>query len=224
MTVGVAEHRQRADAQRNHRLLLEAAAEAFAQLGSEASAEEIASRAGVAKGTLFRHFATKEHLIQAVYADRLAHIQAVVAELATQPQPGLATIAELMRRGAALIAADRSFFDAATCVTPLDGDVLVQKQALSREVDALLERAQASGEVRTDIVGGDIQMLILAATNTCARSEDLEPDLWQRYIALMIDSLRSGVTTPLTVAPPADAEPDLRPLPSRKAPALESTI
>jgi len=202
MSTAVAELTRRIDAQRNHRLLLAAAVELFAERGTDTPVEEIARRAGVAKGTLFRHFPTKEHLLAAVLADRLGEVRELVATaLAEQSEPGLATIAALMESAAAVIAADRSFFDAATCATLVVPELLEQRLALERDMDALLARAQASGEVREDIVGSDIGMLIMAATNTCAPSNAVCPELWRRYLALMVDGLRPGATTPLIVAP-----------------------
>lgn len=191
----------RADARRNHGLLLEAARDAFARGGIDVPAEEIAHQAGVAKGTLFRHFPTKEQLVAAVLADRFLRLRAIVGELAECPAPGLATIAELMVRAAELLAADRSFFDAATCLEITDPELQFEKAALERELDALVARSQLSGEVRDDIVGRDVAMLVMAATNTCAPTDSIAPDLWRRYLALTIDSLRAGETTPLPVAP-----------------------
>lgn len=192
---------QRADAQRNHRLLLEAAAAAFSERGIDVPAEEIARRAGVAKGTFFRHFPTKEDLVAAVLIDRLGQVRALAADIAAAPDIGLPAIAEFMARAAELIAADRSFFDAAMREGTERPAIAAAKLALERELSALLARAQATGNVRSDVVGADIAMLILAATNTCAPAHALHPQLWRRYLALMVDSLRPGDTTRLTVAP-----------------------
>jgi AcrR family transcriptional regulator len=192
---------QRADAQRNRRQLLEAAALAFGERGIDVPAEEIARHAGVAKGTLFRHFPTKEDLVAAVLVDRLSQVRELVAEISTEREAGLAAIAELMQRAAALIAADRSFFDAAMRDGGERPGLHAEKLAFERELSALLARAQASGEVRGDIVGADIAMLIMAATNTCAPAQPLCPDLWRRYLALMVDALRPGATTELVVPP-----------------------
>jgi AcrR family transcriptional regulator len=199
MSSGVAEFGLRVDAQRNHGHLLEAAAEAFAELGIDASAEEIARRAGVAKGTLFRHFPSKGDLVAAVLADRLAQLRQIVTEVASGREPGLGALTEVMWRCAALLAADRSFFDAAMRGASSTRAVAEEKFALATELDQLLVRAQATGEVRSDVVGADLAMLIMAATNTCAPTHDRRPDLWRRYLALMVDSLRPGNTTPLLV-------------------------
>ncbi|MGH2852132.1 MAG: TetR family transcriptional regulator [Solirubrobacteraceae bacterium] len=190
---------QRADAQRNRVMLLEAAARAFAEHGLDASAEAVAREAGVAKGTLFRHFPTKGDLIVAVFVDRLTALRTLIDEVTETRLPGLAALAEVMWAGAELIAADRSFFEAASLRLAANEDLAREKQALEDSLDALVVRAQRSGEVRADVSGADVAMLMMAATNTCAPVHDLFPQLWRRYLALMIDGLRSGATTRLPV-------------------------
>jgi AcrR family transcriptional regulator len=189
----------RADAQRNRELLLEAAAQAFAEGGIDVPADLIARRAGVAKGTLFRHFPTKEDLIAAVLRERIGQVRSLIAEIAATCEPGLAAIGELMRRAATVIAADRAFFDAAMRAAGERPGLHAEKLAFERELSELLSRAQACGEVRDDVVGVDIAMLIMAATNTCAPAHEICPDLWRRYLALMLDGLRPGARTPLEV-------------------------
>jgi AcrR family transcriptional regulator len=189
----------RADAQRNRRQLLEAAAVAFAEGGIDVPADEIARRAGVAKGTLFRHFPTKEDLIAAVLRDRIGQVHAVAAEINATRPPGIAAVAELMQRAAAIIAADRSFFDAAMRAGVDRPGLAAEKLAFEQELDELLARGQACGEVRRDVVGVDIAMLVMAATNTCAPTHGLCPELWRRYLALMIDGLRPGAASRLPI-------------------------
>ncbi len=193
-------HALRADAQRNRRLLLEAAAEAFAQRGIDVSASEIAARAGVAKGTLFRHFPTKSDLVGAVLIDRMSRVREIAVELGATRPPGLAAVGELMSRGAEVIAADRSFFDAAMAAVVPSAELHAAKRAFETALDALVEAARSAGEIRDDVRGIDLAMLMMAATNTTAPTQDRHPELWRRYLALMIDGLRPGDTTPLTVA------------------------
>jgi AcrR family transcriptional regulator len=197
---------RRADALRNRRLLLEAAAQAFAEGGIDVSAGEIARRAGVAKGTLFRHFPTKTDLISAVLIDRMAGLRTLIGEIMEEHPAGLGAVAEIMSRGAAVLASDRSFFDAAMVHVSVDEELRREKLALEAALDGLVTAAQASGEVRDDISGTDLAMLMMAATNTCAPTQDLFPELWRRYLALMIDALRPGETTPLTVPPVTGTE------------------
>ncbi len=186
---------RRADSQRNREALLAAAAQAFAQGGTEVSAEEVARRAGVAKGTLFRHFPSKRDLVDAVAVDRLLQLRAAVAEVMATRTPGLAAVAELMSRGAELLAADRSFFAAATCGGPADSCLGAAKLELQLALDKLVAGARRSGEVRPEITGTDIAMLMMAATDTCAPVQALQPQLWRRYLALMIDGLRPQSTS-----------------------------
>jgi AcrR family transcriptional regulator len=199
MTVPLTVSNRRCDALRNHRALLEAAAEAFGQGGLDVSAGEIARRAGVAKGTLFRHFPAKRDLVAAVLVDRMLQLQALVAEISLARPPGLAAIAELMSRGAEVLAGDRSFFDAAMREVIVDARLAQAKLDLEAALDDLVVAAQKRGEVRGDVAGVDIAMLMMAATNTCAPAHEAQPQLWRRYLALMIDGLRPGGTTSLSV-------------------------
>src|ERR1700678_2312744 len=101
----------RADAERNRRLLLDAAAAAFAEHGLDVGVGEIARRAGVGRGTVFRRFPTKEHLIAAVVVDRMHHASDLGRDLLTDPDPGEALFALLgeMVRAART---DRALFEA----------------------------------------------------------------------------------------------------------------
>jgi AcrR family transcriptional regulator len=201
MSAAGAETVRRADAQRNRSLLLAAATAAFSEGGIDVSAGEIARRAGVAKGTLFRHFPAKGDLIAAVLAERMREMRQLIDEIAAARPPGLEAIAELMSRGAAMLAADRSFFDAATLQADVGAELLSEKLALEAALDELVAAAVRCGEVRDDVCGIDVAMLMMAATNTCAPTEAVSPQLWRRYLTIMIDGLRPGSTTALAVPP-----------------------
>ncbi len=196
----------RCDAQRNRQALLEAAAEAFAESGIDVSAEEIARRAGLAKGTLFRHFPAKRDLLGAVLAHRMRALQDLIAEVSRERPPGLGAVAELMSRGAEMLAADRSFFDAAMRDAAGESQLVAVKLELMAALDALVAGAQACGEVRADVAGIDLAMLMMAATNTCAPAHERDPGLWRRYLALMIDGLRPEAASALPAPPPGAAQ------------------
>jgi len=191
---------RRSDAQRNRLALLEAAAAAFADGGIEVSAGEIARRAGVAKGTLFRHFPAKRDLLSAVLAERMLELRGMIEEVERERPAGLGAVAELMSRGAQMLAADRSFFDAAMNEAAGDAALTDAKLALVSALERLVRAAQRIGELRPDVTGVDVAMLMMAATNTCAPALAAEPALWRRYLALMIDGLRPGAATTLPVA------------------------
>jgi len=194
----------RSDALRNRRALLEAAAAAFAAHGIDAPAEAIARQAGVAKGTLFRHFPSKRDLVAAILAERMLTLCELIEEITSEREGGLAAVAELMTRGAEMLAADRSFFDAAMRDAVNDEELVTARARLVHALDELVGAAQLVGEVREDVTGVDLAMLMMAATNTCAPAHALRPQLWRRYLALMIDGLRPGELTALPV--PALAE------------------
>jgi len=196
----------RCDAQRNRQALLEAAGEAFAQGGIDVSAGEIARRAGVAKGTLFRHFPAKRDLLGAVLAHRMRALRDLIAEVSRERPPGLGAVAELMSRGAEMLAADRSFFDAAMRDAAGASQLVGGKLELMAALDGLLAAAQACGEVRADVTGIDLAMLMMAATNTCAPAQERDPELWRRYLALMIDGLRPEASSALPAPAPSAAQ------------------
>src|SRR3954451_24151192 len=88
MTVPNAAPHLRADAQRNLERILDAAREAFAESGLDVGVEEIARRAGVGKGTLYRRFPTKEALVQAIVQDRVDELDGIAASCADMPDAG----------------------------------------------------------------------------------------------------------------------------------------
>src|SRR5277367_5559209 len=103
-----APRRQRADAERNRRALIDAAIEVFGERGLDATVSEIAHRAGVGQGTAFRHFPSKEHLIAATVSDLLERITARATELLDEPDPLLA-LRELLHMGSALMISNHGF-------------------------------------------------------------------------------------------------------------------
>src|SRR5690348_3459677 len=93
----------RADARRNYERLLKVAAEAFAEHGEGASLDDIAKRAGVGSGTLYRHFPTRRALLEAAYVDRIESLAARAAELAERLPPGEALVEWLNELGAGML-------------------------------------------------------------------------------------------------------------------------
>jgi AcrR family transcriptional regulator len=198
----------RSDAERNLRKLLDVAREAFAEHGLSVSIDEIARRAGVGKGTVFRRFETKEHLILAVLRDRLDEAIALAGALLDEPDAGLALL-EFMRIGAELQARDRAFFEAISNSALAEEDLHADKQRLIDVTSALLGKAQEQGVVRADVTPEDILMLECASVQAAAPFHDASPELWRRYVDIAFDGLRAAGASPLShpapelsVAPP----------------------
>ena len=180
----------RADAQRNYRLLVSEAIAAFAEHGADdASLEEIARRAGVGIGTLYRHFPTRQALLEAVYLDQVEVLSARADELLGSAPPGEALMTWLR----ALVdfgSTKRSLTSALVATLGKDSEVVSACGAMMRgSAAALLGRAQQAGEVRADASATDLLRLVHAISMVVDRPpvEDGQAD---RMIGLIADGLR----------------------------------
>jgi AcrR family transcriptional regulator len=189
----------RSDAARNRGLLLRAAADEFAERGLDASVADIARRAGVAKGTVFRHFATKDDLIAAIVLDRVNALNAVGERLLEAADPGAALMEFLTVAAQQRQQRDLSFLQAAE----LSATAVEARSQLFRTIHALVSRAREHGAVRADITGGDVILLMCAPGYVTSYVPDAPPDLWRRYLAIIFDGLRPDGASPLPHPPPA---------------------
>ena len=176
----------RADAQRNLGRILEAAAEAYAEVGPDVTIDEIARRAGVGHGTVFRRFPTKDALRAAVIRARLDELLAHAHELLDAPDAGAALeqfvwhVAESCRR-------DRALFDGiekCECFV----EVSDAKRELHATVDRLIGQAQRAGAVRRGLDARDVGALVGAAIRASTHAE--RDDAWRRYVQVVLDGLR----------------------------------
>lgn len=183
---------KRADARRNYDRLLAAAAAAFAEHGADdVSLEEIARRAGVGIGTLYRHFPARQALLEAVYKDQVDGLEALAAKLLTSESPG-AALGEWMRAFAAFGRAKRNLSAALVETIGKDSELMSACSMILRGcTDALLNRAQEAGEARPELECADIFRLThgLIMATEAAPSDSGQLD---RLLALVID----GVLTP----------------------------
>jgi AcrR family transcriptional regulator len=190
----------RADAARNRALILDAARDAFADGGLEVGVEEIARRAGVGKGTLYRRFPTKEALIRAIFDEILADIERLAAE---EDPDAAAGFERFLEDAARMQASNQGFYDvvmqrrAGSPMTP------EQQRRYLAAVGLPLARAQAAGRVRDDLVPEDIQLLLRMLGATTRPAPDGRPmdDHWPRYLGLLLDACRPDSATPLRAAP-----------------------
>lgn len=188
----------RADARRNHDRLVGEARTLFAEQGTDASLEDLARRAGVGIGTLYRHFPTRPALMNAVFQDALADLLDHSYALARAEQPCHALVewlgaivrhaGEYRGLARALLSASRDDTSAlAPCHVPL------------REAGArLLTRAQESGAVRADVSIGDLMQLTNAIALAAEQNPE-DPELADRLLLLTLQGLRSRAETTGTV-------------------------
>ena len=189
----------RADAVRNRALLLAAAADEFAEHGLDASVADIARRAGVGKGTVFRHFATKDDLIAAIVLDRIEALGAVGARLLDADDPGAALWEFLAAAGDQRRQRDLTFLQEAGEALP---EVVRARTEMFRTIHALVDRAREHGVIRSDVTGGDVILLMCAPNYVASYVPDASPDLWQRYLAIIFDGLRPDGAHALPQPPP----------------------
>ena len=186
----------RADAQRNRLRILEAARVVFAEHGLDAPVTEIADRAGVGVGTIFRRFPTKEHLLAAVVEQRAATLIATADQALAQADPG-AGLRRFMEAAASLYIGDRGWCDAAdTDVFGREG-LREQIDVLTARLAELVARAQDAGVVRADVRAADVLVLLTAVAKSGLRLEEAAPGAWRRYLGIVLDGLRPGCATPL---------------------------
>jgi AcrR family transcriptional regulator len=189
----------RADAARNRGLLLAAAADEFAEHGLDASVADIARRAGVGKGTVFRHFATKDDLLAAIVLDRIDALSAVGERLLEAADPGAALLEFLTAAAHQRQQRDLSFLQEASDLNP---EVTRVRAQMFQTVHTLVERARKQGTVRPDVTGADVILLMCAPNYVTSYLPDAPPDLWQRYLAIIFDGLRAEGAHPLPHPPP----------------------
>lgn len=177
----------RADAQRNIDALLEAALAVFATSGVDAPVREIAEKAGVGIGTVYRHFPQRSDLIVAVFRHQVDACADAASVLAAKHPPGEA-LALWMQRYADFIANKRGLATALHSGDPAYNTLPAYfDQRLRPALQALLDAAASAGEVRTDIEPDD---LLRAVASLCMSADGDRTNYVRRMVALLVDGLR----------------------------------
>jgi AcrR family transcriptional regulator len=180
--------RRRADAERNRARVLDAARELFGQRGDEVQMDEVARRAGVGVGTLYRHFPTKEALVAAAAEQRFSEIQAAYRAARADVADELEALRLLLVHVGEAQTRDRGF-SIVVETTLGSGDPPGGARAeLEAELTALVRQGQASGVIRPDIDPADA----LAVTCGLATAIVRRPArAWHHYVDIVIDGLRT---------------------------------
>jgi AcrR family transcriptional regulator len=191
----------RRDAALNRERLLAAARELFAEQGFEVTLDDIARHAGVGVGTAYRRFANKREVLDALFAEQTVELAAAADAGLADPDPwhGLVTYLET---SLALQSRDKGLAQI------VSGDrISAEQHDWNREVmapknRALIARARDAGMLRDDVTGTDLTFIQVGLNAIMGRSRDSHPDLYRRYLYLMLDGLRAerGNPTPLPVA------------------------
>jgi AcrR family transcriptional regulator len=197
-----ADRRPRADAVRNRDLLIAAAAEAFAARGADVSLEDIARGAGVGIGTLYRHFPTREALVESVYRHEVDVLCERADELLATSTPDQA-LAEWMQLFVRHVATKRGMLSALKPMLSTNPNFSEQTRGrATAAASKLLEAGVAAGTVRADVDGGD---LLRAVGGICMSTDQERSEASERLVGLLFDGLRHGAAGAPVPAQPGDA-------------------
>ena len=187
----------RADAERNRTRVLDAAAELFAAKGLAVGLDEIARHAGVGVGTAYRRFPDKRKLIEELFEDRVARMVAL-AERALAADDAWEGLAGFIEQATEHQIANRALREIAFG-NDEEGTAL-SARARARMVpltERLVRRAQESGDLRGDVVASDVLLIQFIIGSAAELTTTRSPELWRRYLAMVLDGLRTPDPHPL---------------------------
>ncbi len=197
----------RRDAERNRQRILCAASEVLAERGLDATLDDVAHKAGVGVGTVYRRFPGKEALIGALFDDRLSSLVAIGERALAEPDPWTGLVSYL-EAAAELLTADRALRQI-LMFTAFGRDQAARARAqLQPVVTRLVSRAQDAGCVRADLRATDVPFAVFMLAAAADYARPVRPATWRRYLALLLDSLppARSATTPLPEPPLSPAE------------------
>jgi AcrR family transcriptional regulator len=174
----------RADARRNRERILKAARAVFADQGMHSQIDDVAKRAKVGVGTVYRHFPTKEALLESLVREHFEEIAGYARE-AVERDDAWEGFCELMWRAAEHNAADLGFCEA---IASSDKSAIIEEVGLLGSTGELIGRAKAQGRMRLDATEDDVAIVMIGASAVM----QLHPAAWRRYVALMLDGLRAS--------------------------------
>ena len=176
----------RTDALRNRKLILAAAKQAFTRDGANASLDEIANRAGVGAGTLYRHFPTRDALVKAVYQTEVEKLARAQQEFARTMTP-VEALRAWMRLFVDYVATKQIIAPALNSLLGGSSKLYEGSRApIRRAIDALVDRAIANGDIRADLEPFDLLRALVGVSNVASG-----PD-WPESARRLVDILISG--------------------------------
>ena len=197
----------RRDAERNRQRILAAAAQVFTERGLDATLDEVARAAGVGVGTVYRRFPDKEALVAGLFRERIDNLVTVAEDACAAADPGQAIVSYLEYATAAM-AGDTGLRQLMMFGTYDRDQVCYARDRMRPVISKLVQRAQASGDLRGDFEATDVKMIAFMLASLAEYAAAVTPDVWRRYLAMLIDGLRPsrGSASPLPVPAPTARE------------------
>jgi AcrR family transcriptional regulator len=192
--------RARVDARRNRERLLAAARDLLAADGVDVPVREIAQRAGVGVATLYRHFPTRGHLVDAVLEDAFEEYVAS-AEAALADTDAWRAFTGFVEQVVAVHARNRGLKDVVETRAHGRDRAAAMRRRLAPLVAQLVERAQADGSLRADFTPQDVALVVWGADRVAELAGDVAPAVWRRHLGLVFDGLRPDGAAPLPHPP-----------------------
>lgn len=192
----------RRDAERNRQRILRAAGEVLAERGLDATLDDVARRAGVGVGTVYRRFPGKEALTEALFDEQLSALVAIGERALAEPDPWAGLVCYL--EGAAeLLVTDRGLRQILMFTTFGRDQACRARTQLQPIVTQLIARAQAAGAVRADLRPTDIPFTVFMLAAAADYARPVRPATWRRYLTLLLDGLPPdrATTTALSELP-----------------------
>ena len=202
--------RLRVDAERNRQRLIEAANEMFSERGLDVGVGEIAERAGVGRGTLFRNFPSKEALTAAVVVERIRVMTEEARARLDEDDAGAALsglLDELLERQQS----DRALFEVLADEWMALPEIRAAHEEALGILDELVARAQAAGAIRPDVGGVDVLLMVKGICETSQSFRGLDPAVARRQLDLVKAAIAApgAAASPLRGRPPTAADLDL---------------
>ena len=179
----------RRDAERNRQLILQAGRELFAERGLAVSLDDVAARAGVGVGTVYRRFPHRDALVDELFETRIDELVANAERSLALDDPW-ESVVQLLTGYMEIQAGDRSFGPVVLTDAHGRGNLDVAKVRLKPLVDQIVVRAQQAGVLRDDVTSTDIPMVILMISTLQNAMRDVAPEGWRRQLTVVLDGLR----------------------------------
>jgi AcrR family transcriptional regulator len=176
----------RADAVRNRAKIVEAAKAAFAERGLQTQMEDVARRAGVGVGTVYRHFPTKDALVRALVYDKMARMSEIAREALESDLAPWEAFQSVFWRGAENQIADRALREVVASQPQEVFQQAADETQLEHRMAELLRRAQAAGAVRPELEPADVPLVMCGLAAVLQSGRD-----WERYLTFMLDGFRA---------------------------------
>jgi len=189
----------RRDAELNRQKIIAAAKVVFGERGLEATLDDIAHYAGLGVGTVYRRFPSKEHLVEALFVAKFEAITELAEKALTEPDPWEGFVMFAWKT-AELHAFDRGLREVMLSTSFGQDKVAHAKEKMIPVCNQLVERAQASGQLRADVRPTDFALLHLMIGSVAEYSHDVQPELWRRYLGMLLDGLRAQPGAPSDLA------------------------